>query len=36
MEIQSNCCGAKPYLNEILYERCSKCKENCEFTKVEY
>jgi len=27
----SNCCGASPWLNMIELERCSDCKENCEF-----
>jgi len=34
-ELVSNCCGASPYLNEILFERCSDCKENCSFERLE-
>jgi hypothetical protein len=33
MNIYSNCCGAKPYLNNELLERCSRCKENCTFER---
>ena len=32
-EYFSNCCGAAPYLN-IETERCSDCKENCEFLYI--
>lgn len=31
MNYFSDCCGAPPYLNNIDLERCSDCKENCEF-----
>lgn len=34
-EIISNCCGASPYMEMIEYQRCSKCKENCEFITPE-
>jgi len=33
MELISNCCGAKPYLNNELLERCGRCKENCTFER---
>ena len=33
MELISNCCGAVPYLNNELLERCSQCKENCTFER---
>ncbi len=33
MNIYSNCCGAVPYLNNELLERCSQCKENCTFER---
>tara|TARA_R110000796_G_scaffold7396_3_gene25429 strand:+ start:49 stop:249 length:201 start_codon:yes stop_codon:yes gene_type:complete len=30
-EYFSNCCGAAPLYNNIEHQRCSDCKENCEF-----
>ena len=30
-EYFSNCCGAAPLYNNIDIQRCSDCKENCEF-----
>lgn len=32
----SDCCGASPWLGDIQYERCSECKENCEFIEEDY
>lgn len=34
--MMSNCCGAPPWLNMIESERCSDCKENCEFINENY
>lgn len=27
----SNCCGAEPYADYKLQERCPKCKEHCDY-----
>lgn len=35
MEYLSNCCGARPYLNDKQNERCSQCRENCTFEPYE-
>jgi hypothetical protein len=34
-EYVSNCCGASPYLNEIMFLRCSECLENCSFEELD-
>ena len=33
-EYFSNCCGAAPLYNNIDIQRCSDCKENCEFLYI--
>ena len=33
-ELVSNCCGARPWMGMVEYERCGECKENCEFEEI--
>ena len=34
-DLISNCCGARPWLNNETLERCSECLEHCEFETEE-
>ena len=34
-DLISNCCGARPWLNNETLERCSECLENCAFETEE-